>query len=47
MGSAVASDGCVKGHKIPEIKPGKARYACKRCGLVARKKGTLCKPKKG
>ena len=38
--------GCVKGNKIPEIKPKKARFECKRCGLLARKKGTICKPKK-
>jgi hypothetical protein len=42
----VADAACVKGKSIPEIKPGKARYVCKRCGLLARTKPTLCKPKK-
>jgi len=46
MGTATATAGCVKGKEIPEIKASKARFACKRCGLLARKKGVLCKPKK-
>ena len=46
MATAVAAAECVKGHAIPEIRAKKARFACRRCGLLARKKGTLCKPKK-
>ena len=45
MGTSVAAAGCVKGKKIPPCKPKKADYKCKRCGLYARKKGALCKPK--
>jgi hypothetical protein len=46
MGSATATAGCVKGKKIAECKASKARFQCKRCGLLARKKGVVCKPAK-
>ena len=36
--------GCLKGKSKSKAKPG--RYACGRCGAVAKKKADLCKPKK-
>jgi hypothetical protein len=37
---------CTEGRKKPRLKGQKARYACKRCGMKARKKDQLCKPRK-
>ena len=36
--------GCLKGKK--EKKSKDARYECKKCGGVSKKKGKICKPKK-
>jgi hypothetical protein len=35
---------CQRGNPSQEAKPG--RYRCKECGVVRKKKGKLCKPKK-
>ncbi len=37
---------CTKGKKEPDLKGKKPRLLCKRCGMLARKKKDLCKPKK-
>jgi hypothetical protein len=37
---------CTEGKKKPDLKGKKPKYVCKRCGMKARRKGDLCKPKK-
>jgi len=36
--------GCKKGKSSEPKKPG--NFECKKCGVVAKKKGKICKPKK-
>jgi hypothetical protein len=38
---------CTEGRKKPRLKGKQPRFACKRCGMLARKKAHLCKPRKG
>ena len=33
-------------HGESEVKKGKARFVCKRCGAMTDRKGHVCKPKK-
>ena len=33
-------------HGESEVKKGKARFACRRCGAMTDKKGHVCKPEK-
>lgn len=44
--SVAGSTRCTKGNKEPDLKGKKPRHLCKRCGMLARKKKQLCKPKK-
>jgi hypothetical protein len=37
---------CEKGRDKPKLKKKPARLVCKRCGMKARKKDHLCKPRK-
>jgi hypothetical protein len=36
--------GCKKGNPVREARPGE--FKCKECGVVAKKKKSLCEPKK-
>jgi hypothetical protein len=37
---------CSEGRKKPSLKGKKPRFLCKRCGMKARKKDQICKPRK-
>jgi hypothetical protein len=37
---------CTEGRKKPRLKGKKPRFLCKRCGMQARKKDQICKPRK-
>jgi len=37
---------CVENRKKPRLKGRKPKFACKRCGMQARKKDQICKPRK-